>query len=92
MTYQYAISCVDSTARWIWDMIEVSHEVTYGTMAKRVGTKQLKDLFPYYDWGPQRGGLRLKNDWHVGYYRSVYRSKPCYYVQHSGIEYIFTQE
>ena len=42
-----------------------------------------------YDTGSERGGLRLKDDWHVGYFKSTYDGKPCYYIDHSRIEYIF---
>lgn len=36
-----------------------------------------------------RGGLRMWNDWAIGYYKSVYDGQECYYFDHSRIEYIF---
>lgn len=31
----------------------------------------------------------MPHDWHVSYHRSMFRGKPCIYVRHSAIEYIF---
>ena len=92
MNYFYETNCISSTAKWINDMTDQAREVTYSTLARRVGAEQLKEVFPYYTWGPGPDpGLRLKDDWTVGYYRSTYRGRPCYYVEHSSIEYIFTR-
>jgi hypothetical protein len=38
-----------------------------------------------------RGGLRMWNDWHIAYYKSVYDGRPCYFFDHSRIEYIFVK-
>lgn len=37
-------------------------------------------------------GLTLDKDWHVSFYRSKFRGKPCYYMYHSAIEYIWVLE
>lgn len=51
------------------------------------------------DWERRMGysrirgsGLLLRNDWHVRYYRSAWKGRPCYYAVHSAIEYIWVQE
>ena len=31
----------------------------------------------------------METDWHVAYYRSTYRGKPCVYFVWSAIEYVF---
>lgn len=36
-------------------------------------------------------GLTMAKDWMVHYYKSTFRGRPCYYFDHSRIEYIFTQ-
>lgn len=36
-----------------------------------------------------RGGLRFEKDWAISYHKSVYEGMPCYYFDHSRIEYIF---
>jgi len=73
-------------------MVDQSREVTFETLRKHVGTDNLKDMFPFYDWGNGHGGLRMKDDYCVSYYKSRYNGCPCYYVEHSRIEYVFTKE
>lgn len=68
-------------------MVEDSQAITYRTMLKHC------DLLPFaacmgYDKHPNQG-LTLKNDWHVGYYKSHWGNKVCYYLVHSAIEYIW---
>jgi hypothetical protein len=36
-----------------------------------------------------RQGLTAAGDYHLAYYRSVYRGRPCVYLVNSHIEYIF---
>lgn len=91
MNYFYETNCTSSTAKLINDMVDQAREVTYATLARHVGADQLRFTFPFYAWGPGTPGLRMKNDWAVSYYRSKYRGRLCYYVQHSAIEYIFTR-
>ncbi len=92
MNYFYETNCTSSTAKLINDMTDQAHEVTYDTLARRVGADQLRYTFPFYTWGPgNEPGIRMKNDWAVAYFRSTYRGRPCYYVQQSSIEYIYTR-
>jgi hypothetical protein len=70
------------------EMILDAHEVTYKTMLKHV-----RGLL---DWAEQRGyspasDLHLKDDWAVGYYKSTFAGRPCYFVRWSAIEYIWTR-
>ena len=44
---------------------------------------------PYEDYARNRGGLRFEKDWAISYHKSVYDGMPCYYFDHSRIEYIF---
>jgi hypothetical protein len=84
----YVTCCINSTAGAIQDMIDLERQVTYRTALKRIGRAELARTFPDYDWH-RRGGLTMKRDWHVGYYRSRYLGRPCYFVRWSAIEFIF---
>ncbi len=88
--FEYSTNCTASTAEWINDMTESATAVSYKTLANRVGVDQLSSVFPVYEWGRGRAkGLRMKDDYAVGFYRSRYRGRKCYYVDQSRNEYIF---
>ena len=89
--YQYLTCCVNSTGPKIHAMVDAAREVTLRTLRRHVSTEELKGVFGFYTWGVGPG-LHLKNDWAVSYHKSTYDGQPCYYVDHSSIEYIFTQE
>lgn len=82
--YRYLVSCVDSDADSIIAMQEAAREITLSTFKRRCDMAQ---------WAVQMGydrHLPLHRDRYVTYHRSVYRGVPCYYAEHSRIEYIFT--
>ncbi len=87
MKKQYYTNCIGSTAEAINNMIDRAREITYKTFLKHVDWREVSEMFGY-DLSPKQG-LTLKNDWHIGYYKSVYKGRPCYYLTHSAIEYIF---
>jgi hypothetical protein len=81
----YTTNCVSSTANAIIEMVNKSREITYETFIKYVSSQELLEMFC--------NGLKwksLKRDKHVRYYKSTYNGKPCYYLDHSAIEYIWT--
>lgn len=85
--YVYLTCCVDSTAAKLNPMLAAAVAVTYSKFAKHCDPKEcgtLKD----YETDPRKG-LTLKNDSMVRYFRSWYCGSPCYYVQHSAIEFIW---
>lgn len=88
--YQYLTNCTVSTGELIEDMVDHDEaiEITWRTFRDRIYLAELKDLFPVYDWDGR--GLHIKDDYHVTFHRSEYAGVRCYYVQQSGIEYIFT--
>lgn len=90
MTYSFKTTCVNSTAERIERMTENAKKVTYNELAKAIGEIELKIIFPTYKWNGK--GLELKNDYAVSFYKSKYMGKPCYYIVHSMIEYIFTKD
>jgi len=97
MGYQYYTNCAGLTKSQVpalHDMTEQSVDVTYTTFRKAVGGDEL-DAWAAdhgYDIGNQRGGLRLKSDWHVAYYRSKWKGRRCYYLVWSAYEEIFLSE
>lgn len=93
MIYLFETDCTTSDARSIRQMVDQAKKITYRTFIKNVAIDHLRTIYPFntYEWGSgDKPGLRLKDDWHVRYYRSVYRGIPCYYIDHSAIEYVFT--
>lgn len=91
MTYIYETNCVNSGAKVIQRMVDQARKITYHTFMEKVGRDIVRTVYPFntYAWGRNEEGLRLKDDWHVRYYRSVYKGRPCYYIDHSSIEYVF---
>jgi hypothetical protein len=68
-----------------------ARKVSYRTFMEKVGRDTVRTVYPFntYAWGRNEEGLRLKDDWHVGYYKSMYKGQLCYYIDHSSIEYVF---
>jgi hypothetical protein len=64
-------------------MVDNSREITSQTFFKHVDRKEVEDLLGY------DRHLRISQDYYVQYFKSKYAGKPCYYVVHSAIEYIF---
>lgn len=91
--FRYIGNCTDrSTAPHLENMMDQAKQITYRTFVKAVGLDSVRQIFGDYSWGYQRGDIRMKNDPYVTYYRSVFNGRPCYYVRHSAIEYIFVEE
>lgn len=89
--YIFAFDCVSSTAKIINDIKDNSKEITYKTFLKYVSYDHLLEIFPFYDKYPNCGGLMIKNDWCIAYYKSKYKGNTCYYLVHSAIEYVFVK-
>ena len=88
--YHYYINCVSSDGESIGDMVDNAREIGYNTFVKGIDIEELKELFPFYNWGNRKeNGLKLKDDYAVSYYKSIYEGRPCLYVAHSAIEYVF---
>ena len=69
--------------------MENAVSVSYATLIHAVGRSQVAEIFSDYDWSSRPRDLTMKNDYAVSYYRSTFDGKPCYYIKHSGIEYVF---
>lgn len=83
--FQFLINCVSSSAEAIDEMIEQARVVTYTTVDKHCNLEELESIYEGC------GSLTLSSDRQVSFYKSKYAGKPCYYVVHSAIEYIFTR-
>lgn len=92
--YCYSHCCVDVGPRAVATlqrMINDARGVTYETVRRHcVGL---------LSWAEQHGyerhaarGLTLKDDGHVGYYKSRWNGQRCYYVRWSAIEFIWLQQ
>ncbi len=89
MKYRYLTCCVGMPMKDVPslnEMIDNSREVTLKTFRKHCDSREWEDSMGYL----RRGGLPLSGDWHVRFYKSKFKGKPCYYVVHSAIDYIFT--
>ena len=99
------VNCDDVDA--LNEMMDSAVDVTYNEFVSKVGLPAIFDSgigYGYY-WTPAQaiaGGvdynevarnrpLTLKKDWHVSYHRSTYQGKPCYFMVHSAIEYVFVK-
>jgi hypothetical protein len=72
-------------------MVEASKPVGYTTFSKHADFENLLDQMGYAPKGSRNQGLRIANDYHVAYFKSRFKGRPCYFMVHSGIEYIFQE-
>ena len=88
--FNYVTCCVDSDGESINGLVDAATVVTYRTMMLNCnGLLPWAKAHGYAKRGP---GLTLRADWAVTFHKSKYRGKPCYYLQWSGIEYIWTKD
>lgn len=98
--YRYRTNCVNSTAALICPMVDAARSVTWETFKAHVPVREVQSVFPHYSYrgehrnaeGEQVAPLHIKNDYAVSFHRSMFDGERCYYIRHSAIEYIFTQE
>jgi len=70
-------TCVSANGDDIIDMVDAAREIKVGTFLKRV------------EIDPMEFGVDLRKDWHVHFYKSKYKGKPCYFMDHSSIEHVY---
>ena len=83
--YVFATTCVDADGDDIQEMARVATQISIHTFAKHVPLQEVRNMLGY----ERRRQPTLAQDWAIGWYRSVYRGCPCYYVRWSGIEHIW---
>jgi hypothetical protein len=93
-SYSFYNNCVgwdSSDMDGLTEVIDNAQEVTLKTFLQYVTMEKILELFPFYA-KTKAQGLTLANDWAVRFFRSTYRGKKCYYIQHSAIEYVFLKD
>jgi hypothetical protein len=83
---RFHTNCICANGNSINEMKDNARNITYRTFLSHVDTENFKEIEKNLGYDRY---LRLKNDWHVSFHKSKYRSKPCVYFSWSGIEYIF---
>lgn len=86
--FRFVTDCIGSTSEDIRDLIDNGDDEismrTFAIAIGRDGWQQLSEMLGYDRYFP------LSRDWHVGYYRGIFRGVPAVYMRWSAIEYIFT--
>lgn len=77
---------MDDDAEAIDAMVNGSTEVSARTFRRRCDWTQASEMLGYDQCPP---GLRLDTDFAVSFHKSHFKGRPCYYIVHSAIEYVF---
>ena len=77
--YLFETDCVSANGDDIIDMVDEAREITVATFLKHA------------DVDPTEWGVDLRKDYHVRFYKSRYKGKPCYFLDHSSIEYVYVK-
>lgn len=88
--YELTHRCVDCSQNEVpalHAMTEQARSISFRTFAARCNWKPIAAMMGY-TVGPGKG-LRLAHDRCVKFFRSTWNGKPCYYMQHSAIEFVF---
>lgn len=88
--WHFETDCIHSDGPSINALLESATDISYATAYKILGpvlTQRAAEL----GYGG-RGGLKLKDDWHVSYHRGVYRCRPAVFFRWSAIEQIFLRD
>jgi hypothetical protein len=84
--YAFLTSCLGASGDAITAMTAAAEEVTREEMAACCDLNTWAKVMEYDSLG-----LPYQEDWHLTYWKSNFEGKPCYYVDHSRIEYIFVE-
>ena len=85
--FHYVHSCPESTYEDIQALMESEQDVSLQTFRKAIGPAQWREIKQALGYDRS---FPISKDWHVRYYKGVYRHVPAYFVRHSRIEHIFT--
>ena len=90
-TYYYQACCIDCTARAIHEMVDQARKVKIATFERHcVNFDEWKNMEPDSSENNQ-GFMKLEDDYAVSFHKSKYLGRPCYYMVHSSIEYIWVK-
>lgn len=92
--FRYIGNCTNpELAPYLEDMMDQAKRVPYREVYAAVGRDAMAGVFGDFFWGnrPNRlkGDMALHQDPYVSFYKSKFRGFPCYFVQESGVEYVF---
>lgn len=87
--FHYHTCCVNARAADIDAMVEAATRVKYDAVYRNCAG--LLDWAKHMGYGRDGFGLHLKDDYAVQFYKSMFRGKRCYFIDHSSIEYIWTE-
>ena len=91
--YTYIGCCIQMDAGELREMIESDEWVEEVKEDRSVRLAELREhCMGFKIWEHQRGDdedLPLDNDGHVGFGRGLFAGHPCYWITHSGIEYVW---
>lgn len=86
--FKYYANCGNIPKKFVLsleEMVDKAKTISYKTFIKHVDLQDIKALFPFYP----KFNLHIQNDFAVGFYKSTFNGKTCYFIDHSSIEYIF---
>jgi hypothetical protein len=95
MKFKYLFNCVQASRKEV-QLLELllatPRSVSYSYMVKKLGLSILQNLFAFYNWEKHsRAPLKMKDDYHVRYYKKVVNGCTYLYIVHSSIEYVFQE-
>lgn len=94
-SFRYYSNCVSwpqddvNSEGGLVDMISAGQHISRQTFLRNVDAAQLKEMEDQLGYG---SWLKMKNDPHVSYERSVLHGRVVYFFNHSAIEYVFTPD
>lgn len=91
MQYHYIGNNTKLPADLIEGMTENAKETSFNALYSKVGSNELRAVFPFYSWSRSKKVLAMHQDKHLRYYRSRYRQQKCYFVVHSAVKYVFVE-
>ena len=85
--HYFVTTCVAARGEDITAMLETAVQVTRGTYVRHTddGSRRELEVGLGYD-----RFMPITQDWHVGYFKGVYRGVPAYWLTWSAIEHVFT--
>jgi len=90
--YYFVTDCVSAKGDDITEMVDEAEDVTWEEFNRHVSNDEIRLVMgDFYDYDDQdnNAGLKFQDDPYVSFHKSVYRGRPCYYFDHSAIEYVF---
>lgn len=85
--FRFIHACPASTYEDIRLLLETEREISLRTFREAVGLRGWRELIGNLGYDRE---FPISRDWHVGYFRGIYRDVPAVYLRWSGMEHIFT--